>query len=96
MEKSKEVNKGFVEVESIKIAGKARFSKEGQAPVKPEKKVHKRPTPNRNFVKKQLKENVELVDQNIEQYYLNFNVELGEEGVSYIIDKNNLFHIERV
>lgn len=102
LEKAKEENKGtMVEVESYRVAGNPRLTRErGNDDFKEERKViHKRPSPNKNFVKKEVQENIELIDQNLEQYYLNFNVrqEEGDElGVSYIIDKNNLFYLERV
>lgn len=98
-ERARVSDKDLIQIESHKVKGKARFSKENPSVVKQEtRKVHKRPTPNRNFVKKQLMENVELVDQNMEQYYLNFNVLLQDQDqpVSYIIDRNNLFYVERV
>lgn len=98
-ERARVDNKELVEIESYQVGGKARFSKESPKVTKEgRRELHKRPTPNRNFVKKQLLENIELVDQNMEQYYLNFNVLLKdqEDPVSYVIDKNNLFYVERV
>ena len=91
-------------VETHSMKGKARFADKNANEQKTEKMkipMRARPLPNKDFVKTRVTENIELVDQNLEQRFIVYDVSIaGENGdpdmkVNYVIDQNQLFYINR-